>query len=84
MFLTVPIVYEIYHDTWEADEVDISPLHIVTIERDYESELGCIISMVNGTTWYLTITREQLKERIQESLKDNLLQKLYNLSRGGS
>jgi hypothetical protein len=80
MFLNIPIIeYNEETDEYDGKEetIDINPMCISVIERSHGSRKCCVITMVNDDAYLVRLTRAQLKDKISEWMKDNLLSKIY-------
>lgn len=80
MFLNLPIIE--YDDDAEdfvgsEETIDINPIHISIIERDRKNKNRCFMTMQYDETFLVRLSRKQLKEKITEWMKDNLLSKIY-------
>lgn len=83
MFLELPVTkWDTDKREWVNEKIFINPMHIISIELDPEDKRGCkAICVDNVEYWVIHHTRQQLKKKVEEFLKENVLNNIYKQSK---
>jgi hypothetical protein len=84
MFLEIPVIFYYDNNETEQDDIDINPLHIVSIKADPDEPLFCIVADIAGDCWNVRMSRQQLKSKIKHHIETNIFHRYYNNLRKGN